>query len=48
MCCRCGDGRSLATLRVTTTLPADLNAFLYAMERDLSAFAEVAAPSRYC
>ena len=38
---RCQDPQDLATLRVTHTLPADLNAFLYAMERDLAAFAEV-------
>lgn len=43
VCCwaRCQDPHDLATLRVTRTLPADLNSFLFAMERDLAAFAEV-------
>lgn len=42
-CCwaRCEDPQDLATLRVTHTVPADLNSFLYAMERDLAAFAAV-------
>ena len=42
-CCwaRCQDAGDLATLRVTRTLPADLNSFLFAMERDLASFAEV-------
>lgn len=35
------DGCSLASLRTTQVIPADLNAFLYKMECDMADFAEV-------
>ncbi|KAK9840623.1 hypothetical protein WJX81_004876 [Elliptochloris bilobata] len=37
----CSDWSSIATLRVTSVLPTDLNAFLFALERDLATFAEL-------
>jgi alpha,alpha-trehalase len=35
------DGHSLSSLRTSSILPADLNAFLYKMETDLAQFAQV-------
>lgn len=41
----CSDGRTLRTIRTTSIIPADLNAFLLLMERNIAAFANVTGDS---